>query len=358
MPLSSVRRGAIQATLLALAATPVAGQTTYPNVKVSGRLQTQLYYFDNEDYNPISSDLFVRRARIEAKGNITERLSFFIQPSYEGGRSSGVRLRDAWIDLSLTKPGEQTAFILRTGQEKRPFSRYELTSSNNLPSIERGAGDGLVKSQGNNIFEASGFLAHDVGASARVERRLDSGRMLALVAGLYTGSGESKKDANSSKSYGIRATADLVSKLSLGGSYFSHDGIAGADSAYRNNGYGFDAQWSKVGEPGIFALAEYLRGENATDHDLTMSDIQVVAAYNIRMKKPDALLYAIEPSLRFDLADPDTDTGDDGSRLFTAVLGFYFSSRAQWRVAFENQSFEASGASSISGVRTMLAVNF
>ena len=182
--------------------------------------------------------------------------------------------------------------------------------------------------------------------------------MLSLVTGVYTGSGESKKDVNNAKSLGVRASADIVSKLSVGGSYFSHDGIVATDSSYRNTGYGFDAQWNKPGEPGLFALAEYLGGENAANHDINMSDIQAVAAYHIRMKKPDALLYAIEPSVRFDMADPNTDLGNDGSRLFTAVLGFYFSSKAQWRIAYENQSFEASGASSINGVRTAFTVNF
>ncbi|HEU4953469.1 MAG TPA: hypothetical protein VFT28_02805, partial [Gemmatimonadales bacterium] len=29
-----------------------AAQTTYPNVKLNGRLQEQFYYFDNSDYAP------------------------------------------------------------------------------------------------------------------------------------------------------------------------------------------------------------------------------------------------------------------------------------------------------------------
>ena len=351
-------RSTVLAVLLALIAIPAVGQTSYPNVKVSGRLHTQAYYFDNKDYSPVQSDMFLRRARIEAKGGITDRISYFIQPSFEGGKTSGVRLRDAWIDLSLTRPGQKTAFILRTGQEKRPFSRYELTSSNNLPSIERGAGDGLVKSQGNNIFEKAGFVSHDVGASVRVESKLAGGRMASLVAGVYTGAGESNKDNNSAKSFGFRASADVISQLSVGGSYFSHDGIVGTDSSYRNNAYGFDAQWSKPGEPGLFALAEYLHGENQADNSIKMSDVQALAAYHIRMKSPSAFLYAIEPAVRFDMTDPDTDVGNNGSRLFSAVLGFYFSSKAQWRVAYENQSFQASGAKSISGVRTAFTVSF
>ena len=84
-----------------------------------------------------------------------------------------------------------------------------------------------------------------------------------------------------------------------------------------------------------------------------------MAAYNIRMKSPTTWLYAIEPAFRYDFADPDTDARRQRHRrLITAVLGFYMSSRAQFRIGYENQSFQAAGASSISGVRTALTVNF
>jgi hypothetical protein len=180
-------------------ATAVAAQTTYPNVKLNGRLQEQFYFFDNSDYAPAlgpESNFFIRRARVEARGQISENVSVFIQPSFEGGRPlnatttctsapvppgggtpavtctttgrSGLRLRDAWIDVRFGPEGEKTAIYLRGGQEKRPYSRYELTSSTNLPSMERGAGQGLVARASNDIFAAAGFLSHDVGASLRV----------------------------------------------------------------------------------------------------------------------------------------------------------------------------------------------
>jgi phosphate-selective porin len=66
-----------------------AAQTTYPSVKLTGRLQEQFYFFDNSDYAPAvgtESNFFIRRARLEAKGQIAENVSLFIQPSSEGGR--------------------------------------------------------------------------------------------------------------------------------------------------------------------------------------------------------------------------------------------------------------------------------
>ncbi len=370
-----------------LGAASAAAQTTYPSVKVTGRLQSQFYYFGNEDYAATTgpqSNFFIRRARIEARVQMNEYISAYIQPSFEGGRAAasssctstldtlantvttkctngngGIRLRDAWIDVRLSKPEAPTAFTLRFGQEKRPFSRYELTSSNNLPSIERGGGRGILAVQSNDIFGSAGLLAHDVGVSGRVERKLDpTGRMVSLVAGIYNGRGESLNDNNNAKSFGVRASADLWSKLSVGGAYFSHDQILAADSAFRNKGYGVDAQWSKVGEPGLYVLAEVLSGEQANAGRTKMLGIQGLAAYNIRTTSPTSWLYAVEPSLRVDVADPDTDTDNDGATLITGSVAFYMTSKALLRVGVDHQSFQASGAKSITGVRGSMQVSF
>ena len=89
-----------------------------------------------------------------------------------------------------------------------------------------------------------------------------------------------------------------------------------------------------------------------------MRGIQGIAAFNIRMKSPTSWLYAVEPAFRIDLADPNTDADNDRVTTLTAVLGIYMSSKAQLRVAYERESFQASGAPSISGIRSALTVNF
>ena len=86
--------------------------------------------------------------------------------------------------------------------------------------------------------------------------------------------------------------------------------------------------------------------------------LQGLAAYNIRMASPTSWLYAIEPSLRMDVADPDTDTDDDGATLITGSGAVYMTSKALLRVGVDHQSFQASGAKSITGVRGSMQVNF
>lgn len=360
-------------------------QTTYPNIKLTGRLQEQFYYFDNEDYAATvgpKSNFFTRRARIEARGQISENVAVYIQPSFEGGRNlsnlvttctgtpltcrttgrSGIRLRDAYIDVQFSPQGSKGLLYLRAGQEKRPFSRYELTSSTNLPSIERGGGQGLLARASNDLFGGAGFLSHDVGASVRYEYKLDDVRLLTVKFGAYNGQGESLNDVNEKKSFGARGTFGLTPKLEVGASWFAHDGIvtvgAAPDSAFTNYAFDIDAQWGKPGDEGLFALAEYLHGNDATAAKNTIQGIQGVAAYNIRMKSPTSWLYAFEPAVRFDLADPNTNADDDQVTTLTAVLGVYMSSRAQFRVAYERQSFQGDVTPSISGVRSALTVNF
>ncbi|HJR16352.1 MAG TPA: porin [Gemmatimonadales bacterium] len=376
-----------------LGAGVAAAQTTYPNIKLSGRLQEQFYYFSNEIYGAVlgpESNIFTRRARIEAKGQISENVSVYIQPSFEGGRNlssvsttctstavgpgggtptltcrttgrSGIRLRDAYIDVRFSPQASKSALYLRAGQEKRPFSRYELISSNNLPSIERGGGGGLFPRASNDLFGGAGFLSHDVGASVRLEHKLDDVRQLTLKVGAYNGQGESLNDVNNKKSFGARGTVGITPKLEIGGSWFAHDGIVTfggvPDSSFTNYAFDIDAQWGKPGDEGLFALAEYLHGNDATASKLTMQGIQAVAAYNIRMQSPMSWLYAIEPAFRIDVADPNTDDDDDRINTITGVVGIYLSSRAQFRVAYERQSFQ-SGLPSISGVRSALTVNF
>ena len=130
------------------------------------------------------------------------------------------------------------------------------------------------------------------------------------------------------------------------------------DSGFTNTAWDIDAQWGKVGEEGLFALAEYLQGDDATAAKARMRGFQALAAYNIRMKRPSSWLYAVEPSFRLDLADPNADADQDRVTTMTAGLGLYITSKAWFRVAYERQSFQADGAPSVSGVRTQLAVNF
>ena len=371
---SMMWRSALSLALLTLLTAGVAAaQTTYPNVKMTGRLQVEFYDFNNSDnalYAALppavrapESSFLVRRARIEARGNITENITFVIQPNYTTGQS-GVTLKDAYLDVAFTKPEAKSAFALRAGQFKRFFGRYELTSSNNLPSIERGAYRGLVPVSSNDLAVGNGFAAHDIGAGLMftgLEKRLSV--QGAVMNGALS---PNTLDLNRGKSLYGRATFAITPMLAVGGSIASHDFIQPVDttignvldSTATNTGWGLDAQWSAPGNEGLYAMVDYLGGQSILDNANHIWGFQVVAAYNIRMKSPTSFLYAIEPAVRYDLTEPNNNLIDDQVTLFTAGVNLYLSSKAQFRLMYESQSFQNSALTTISGVRTALTLNF
>ena len=350
----------VLAAAMALVPAMLASQEpapAYPQIEMHGRLHTQAYFYDSEELRDVvgvSSNFIIRRARINAIVRLGERVSLSIMPSFENARGRGdFRLRDAYADLLLSRPGAPTAITLRFGQEKRPFSRLELSTSNTLPGIERGAGPGLVPVQSNDLFGSAGFLSDDLGAALVV-----SSGPFWMRAGVYNGSGDANKDVNEAKSFGARVAYDLSRKLSVGGAVFSHDGVVGTDSSFRNTAFEVDAQWGRPGDPGLYLLGEALQREAFAAGDRTMRGLIGVLAFNIRRAGERPAIMAIEPTLRVDIADPNVDGDDDGSSLIAGGVGLYFTPRAQLRIAVEHQSFQADGSPSITGVRSAVFVNF
>ena len=183
-------------------------------------------------------------------------------------------------------------------------------------------------------------------------------------AGIYNGTGESFIDNNNGKSFGLRVTSTVAWALNLGASYFSHDGVLAPqppantpDSSFRNNAFGLDASWGKPGDAGLFVVADYMRGDAFRHGAQTMSGLSLVTAYQFRFATSRTRLYAIEPAVRFDTSDPDSDSEDDASTLLTAVFGLYLNSTTQLRVAYERQNFQGSGPT-VAGFRMATTVHF
>jgi hypothetical protein len=317
---------------------PAPTPPTYPNVRISGRVQFQAYALDNHDFAAITgptSTFYARRVRIEARGNLSERISFAVQPSYEGGRKNGIRLLEAYLDFRLNALASRDTLTWRVGSEKRPIGRYETTSSTNLPTIERGAGRGLVEVAANDLFGDNEFLAWDIGTSVTYNAH----GKYTLKAGVYNGSGEVIADNNDTKSWGVRGTYALVSRLNVGASYFSGDGIVGTDSSVRHEAHELDFQWGRTGDRGLYVVGDYMEGRalNASrDH---LRGVTAVVSYHFRMPGPTPRVYAVEPALMVDHGDPNTRVDDDHAWLYRAVLGTYLTPRAHVRLAYERQVF-------------------
>lgn len=376
-----VHRSLVLTLPVLLLAGPRMLRAQTPQVRVSGRIQVQ--YLDpagdsTSNYNPALgvSTFSVRRLRIHTDVQLGERTSLSIMPSFEMG---SLRMRDAFMRVALIPEGP-VRLGLTLGQEKKPFSRYELTSSNNLVVIERGVSvRGAVNPPAqNNILNDNGYISHDLGASVDVTAA--AGRMQ-LKAGVYNGAGESAIDVNNSRTYGARLTGTLLRDararplLRAGAAVLSRDrgvttttisSIFDPDSVKRTTAVGLEAEWGDF-RPGLHVVADYATGKQLTDPAwrfdtgrnlgnlragapdsvlTTFRSLHVVASWRFQLAdNPRAIARIIEPALRIDLTDPDTRTTSNGGMLITPALNIHFTSTAVIRLALDHfRYYDTSGA--------------
>ena len=375
---SNVRHVAGLAAGLMLVASVAAAQA--PNIQVQGRVQLQYRYSSGDSSANYSktgvNNLFeVRRLRIQTNVRFGDNISLVIQPSFEMGN---LRMRDAFVRVGLTPN-----LALVAGQEKSPFQRYELNSSNNLLSIERGLR--VLKLSGkealNDILVQNGYASHDLGAFLEGESK--DHRFFAK-AGVQGGSRESSTDVNNAKSFYARATGtalmnkDNQPQLQLGASFGSRDRAICStctgtiayfpDSSKRTTAFGLDAEWGGF-RPGLHVIADFATGDNvpialrinsgtsnrnsgnlrnsADSNVVTFRGVHVIGAYRVLTTGSDTrLIKIVEPAVRFDYTDPNTSASNDQGILITPVLNLYFANSVQLRAGIDLYFYkDATGAS-------------
>jgi len=370
-----------------------------PNIRIAGRIQTQFAAYTGDssaNWNPhaqANSSFEVRRLRLQAEVRIGENITMLLQPNFE---MASLRMRDAYLRVVLAH-NASGGLGLTMGQEKKPFNRYELTASINLPSIERGLrlpGLGSQIVAQNNLLEDNGYVAHDIGASVDV---YGAGNRVQLKAGMYNGSGESSRDVNNAKTFAARLTGTLLRDneqrpiLRAGVAVISRDrGIATSptstaftpDSSARTSAFGIDAEWGDF-RPGLHVIADFasgtalqaapglnqcptgtapvpcrldgsprnfgnLRPNAPASAFATFLTFQAVAAWRAQFEDPEGtrLIKIVEPALRFDYTDPNTSTGSNQAVLITPVLNVYFSQTTLVRAGVDLYTYhDAAGAS-------------
>jgi hypothetical protein len=377
---------AASCTSLWLAATVVAATSATaqaPNIRVSGRMQAQ-YRFSSGDSSSnfdaarptVHNGFEIRRLRIQTDVRFGDNMLVVIQPSFENG---SLRMRDAFLRVGLSPQLGVTI-----GQEKSPFQRYELNSSNNLLSIERGVRIlGLSGREGlNDLLAVNGYASHDLGAFVDWAA---PGNKAAVKLGAQNGSRESTADVNDAKSFFGRATATVMVNandqpvLQVGGSFAARDRAICrtldpasastctayyADSSETTTAFGLDFEWGGF-RPGWHVIADFATGDNvplatrkATGRNtgnldsasapiVTFRGVSLVGAYRLNTTGPDTrLVKTIEPALRIDYLDPDTDTDDDHGVLITPALNIYFANSVVLRAGFDFYSYkDAAGTS-------------
>ena len=127
-----------------------------------------------------------------------------------------------------------------------------------------------------------------------------------------------------------------------------------ADSARYTTAFGIDAEWGGF-RPGFHAIVDFASGDNvpiarrinsgrntanvrnsADSNVATFMGLSVVTAYRVPTKGADTRVVKIlEPALRLDYLDPNTDADNDQGILLTPVLNIYFANSTQLRAGID-----------------------
>jgi phosphate-selective porin OprO/OprP len=113
-----------------------AGKENRPNIQLSGVFQADAVAFDQDDasrhnYGEIESGADFRRARLGARGAISDRMDYFMQLDF--GFFGRPTFTDVWADFKDVGP----LGTVRVGQWKHPFSLETVSSFRYTTFMER-----------------------------------------------------------------------------------------------------------------------------------------------------------------------------------------------------------------------------
>ncbi|MGH7676297.1 MAG: hypothetical protein ACREMV_13585 [Gemmatimonadales bacterium] len=85
---------------------------------------------------------------------------------------------------------------------------------------------------------------------------------------------------------------------------------------------------------------------NSADSNIVrFASVHVVGAYRFMTGGGDTrIVKMLEPALRVDLTDPDTDTSDDAAYLITPTISVFFANTVILRAGFDYYSYVVAGA--------------
>jgi hypothetical protein len=212
----------------AIIAEKAAIKKWFDKISIRGYVQARYTYLPGDksirsEYdNTIRDDtgFAFRRVRMVFSGDITDWLSFYIQPEFAGsvpgttgdGSNNFAQLRDAYADIFMPVPFlflEEKELRLRVGQSKVPFGFENLQSSQNRITFDRA--DGL-----NSAVQGERDLGLFVYYTPKETRKLfkklvdsglkGSGDYGVLGVGVYNGQTINVNERNDNKHIVLHAT--------------------------------------------------------------------------------------------------------------------------------------------------------
>ncbi len=291
-------------------------------IKISG--YTQVRYRQDKSIN----DTFdIRRARLDIKGDITERFDYRTQ--LEFGGTSGPFLLDATINYKVNP-----YIKLTTGQFKIPFSQENLISSPKLETINRSQIVEALVARGTDVIGNQN--GRDIGLQASGSFwQKENIYLFDYALGVFNGAGINRADTNEQKDIIGRLVFRPIKDFTVGTSYYLGDyTVATATSlspvvrkdARRRIG----TEFSYVKDP--FSLkGEYIKGnDGATNKD----GWYLQTGYYFIPKK-------FQGVFKFDTYDPNTKLEKNETNVYTLGGNWYFNKWAFLQVNYELKDEQA-----------------
>ncbi len=287
-------------------------------IKISG--YTQARYLNDKSKN----DAFdIRRARLDLKGDITERFDYRTQIDFGGGTSSSTtgataystKLLDATIGYKVNSNLKLTA-----GQFKIPFSQENLTSSPKLETINRSQIVEALVARGTDVIGNQN--GRDIGIQA--SGSILSNNLFDFAFGVFNGSGINTSDLNEQKDFIGRLVFHPLKAWSIGGSYYAgrYTLATAPTRKYDRDRVGAELAYTKGP---ISFKGEYIIGN---DDATNKAGWYLQTGYFFVQSK-------FQGVFRFDTYDPNIKVYKDQKNVYTLGGNWYFNKWAFLQVNYE-----------------------
>ncbi len=290
-------------------------------IKISG--YTQVRYQNDKSKN----DAFdIRRARLDLRGDITERWDYRTQVDFGGGTTSSttgaqsysVKLLDVIIGYKVNP-----YLKLSIGQQKIPFSQENLASSPKLETINRSQVVEALTARGTDVIGNQNGRDIGLQASGSVFPKDDYNR-LDYAVGIFNGAGINSGDTNEQKDFVGRLVYHPLKEWAVGTSYYSGRYTLSTAPTSKNDRDRIGVEFAYLKD--LLSLkGEYIKGnDGATNRD----GWHLQAGYFFIPKK-------FQGVFKFDTYDPNTKLKKNETNVYTIGGNWYFNKWAFLQVNYE-----------------------
>jgi hypothetical protein len=251
----------------------------------------------------------IRRAYFGASGDVEECFSYKVLLTMPG---TSVELFDAYVDVKPIK-----YLSLRAGQFQTPIGMEKLTSSSVILFPERTFASGC---------EEFPLMDRDLGLmlAAKVE-------FLTAQLGIFNGEGRNVKvDLNEAKDIAARLTVKPIDYMHVGGAYQIGKRLWVDTTGTVSREWDFN-RWGAE-----FALNPWdlwFATEIMGGRDEEVSLITYYAEAGWMFSVPLDWIHGVQPAVRYEVADPDTDADGDSRSIITAGINLHFLPKHQAKLA-------------------------